>query len=307
MVRKIVVAATCVALASGALARELTSAYVVTAVANKQGWTGTDWHTDLTLYNPQNHVLYVVLQFLPTGRDNGTSVPTAPLIDLQPWETLNLWDVLGPNGFDARGQTGALLVYADTQANSCSNQAGDTTCDFAVLARNYTLNPLGGGGEFGQDFPGFPANLGVEYGYIAYLPQLSDDQDFITSIGVASWTGAWVTVQVDLQDTAGQVVHHYLVTVPPYSHAQGRVPVGLDGGTAAVYLVDGPNDAMVYPYATVRSTITGDPTTIEAQISSVGLSAQATSLVRRVSTRREAPRALPAPSFSVERLKHRTN
>jgi hypothetical protein len=305
MVRKLVVAATCLALASGALARELTSAYVVTAVANKQGWTGTDWHTDLTLYNPQNHVVYVVLQFLPTGRDNSAGVPTAPLIDLQPWETLNLWDVLGPHGFDARGQTGALLVYADTQANSCSNQPGATTCDFAVFARNYTLNPLSGGGEFGQDFPGFPANLGIEYGYIAYLLQLSDDQQFITSIGVASWTPAWVTVQVDLQDTGGQVVHHYLLTVPPYGHAQDRIPVGLDAGTAAVYLVDGPNDAMVYPYATVRSAITGDPTTIEAQISSVGLSAQAASLVRRVSTIRQPPTAVPAPGFSVDRLKRR--
>jgi hypothetical protein len=303
MVRKLAVAAAFLALTSGAYARELTSAYVVTAVANKIGWSGTDWHTDLTLYNPQNRVLSVQLVFLPTGSDN-TLAPFAPLIDLQPWETLNLWDLLGPNGFDARGQTGALLVYADTKANSCPGTAGDTSCDFAVFARNYTLNPLSGGGEFGQAFPGFPADLGVTSGYIAYLPQLTDDSDFITSIGVASWSGSWVTVQVDLQDTSGQVIRNYQTRVPPYGHVQDRVPVGMQGGTAAAYIVAGPNDAMVYPYATVRSAITGDPVTIEAQISAVGLSAQAAS-VHRASTRLLPPRARAVPSFSLERLKAR--
>jgi hypothetical protein len=303
MVRKLAVAAAVLALASATLAREMTSAYVVTAVANKQGWLQTDWHTDLTLYNPPNHTLRVKLAFLPTGQDNSGGVLTAPPIDLQPWETLNLWDVLGPHGFNARGQTGALLAYADFDANACPSTKGDTSCDFGVFARNYTLNPLGGGGEFGQDFAGFPANLGLEYGFIAYLPQLTDDQAFITSIGVASWTGAWVTVQVDLQDTGGSVVNNYQLLIPPYGHVQGRIPVGLQGGTAAVYIVDGPNDAAVYPYATVRSAITGDPTTIEAQISTVGLSAQAASL--RPIGRRVAPAAIPLPGFSLERLKQR--
>lgn len=303
MARKPVIAAVLLALASGALAREMTSAYVITAVANKQGWSGTDWHTDLTLYNPQSKVLHVKLALLPTGQDNSDGVPTSPSIGLQPWQTLNLWDVLGPHGFDARGQTGALLVYADTDANPCPNTSGDTSCDFAAFARNYTLNPLGGGGEFGQDFPGFPATLGLAYGFIAYLPQLTDDEEFITSIGVASWTKTWVTVRVDLQDTSGNVVYNYQLLVPPYGHVQGRIPVGLNGGTAAVYIVGGPNDAMVYPYATVRSTITGDPTTIEAQISTVGLSAQAASM--RTTTLRERPVALPASRFSVQRLNQR--
>jgi hypothetical protein len=303
MVRKLALAVAILALASGAYARELTSAYVVTAAANKLGWSGTDWHTDLTLYNPQSRVLSVQLVFLPTGKDN-TVAPFAPLIDLQPWETLNLWDVLGPNGFNAPGQTGALLVYADTTANSCPSTAEDTSCDFAVFARNYTLNPLGGGGEFGHAFPGFPANLGVTAGYIGYFPQLTDDNEFITSIGVASWTGAPVTVQVDLQDTAGQVIRSYQVQVPPYGHVQDRVPAGIEGGTAAAYLIAGPNDATVYPYATVRSTVTGDPVTVEAQISAVGLSAQAAS-VHRASTRLLPPRARAVPSFSLDRLRAR--
>ena len=152
----------------------------------------------------------------------------------------------------------------------------------------------------------FPANLGLAYGFIAYLPQLTDDQEFITSIGVASWTKAWVTARVDLQDTNGNVVSptNYQLLVPPYGHVQERIPIALKGGTAAVYIVSGPDDAMVYPYATVRSAITGDPTTIEAQISTVGLSAQAASM--RANALRERPAALPVSRFSLQLLKQRT-
>ena len=53
------------AVAASAWGREMTSAYVITAVANKAGLAGTDWHTDLTIYNPHSTSLPVVLQFLP--------------------------------------------------------------------------------------------------------------------------------------------------------------------------------------------------------------------------------------------------
>jgi hypothetical protein len=298
-----------VAAGTPALAREMTSAYVVTAVANLPGAGGTDWHTDLTLYNPHSSVLYVKLVYLPTDTDNSAGAPTVPLIDLQPWETLNLWDVLGPNGFDARGDKGAMLVYADTAANGCPATAGDTSCDFGVFARNYTLDPSGNGGEFGQDFPGFPWNLGVDSSVISYMPQISDDADFRTNVGVASWTNAWVTVREDVQDAAGNIVGRYDHAIPPNGHTQWRLETrALTGGTVAVYVLSGPGDAMVYPYATVVNNATGDATTVEAQITPVGLSAQAAS-VRAASVSRVAlrpvPPPLPAPSFSLAALARR--
>jgi len=303
MIRRLVVLVAVVAVAVPAMAREMTSAYVVTSVANLTGLNGTDWHTDLTLYNPHQTVLYVKLAFLPTDRDN-SSAPTAPMIDLQPWETLNLWDVLGPYGFDARGGKGAMLVYADTAANNCPKTAGDTSCDFAVFARTYTLAPNGASGEYGTDFPGFPVSLGVDSSVIAYMPQISDDADFRTNVGVASWTSGWVTVREDIQDTNGNIVGRYDHVIPPNGHEQWRLEVGgLTGGTVAVYIASGPGDAMVYPYATVLDNTTGDAASVEAQISKVGLSAQAAS-VRAVAAR-SVPKALPVPSFSLDALKRR--
>ncbi|HVN74796.1 MAG TPA: hypothetical protein VMT19_00665 [Thermoanaerobaculaceae bacterium] len=303
MVRKLLVAAAVLAVASPTLAREMTSAYVVTAVANKAGLAGTDWHSDVTLYNPQSRPITVKMFFLPSGLDNSQGAPEAPLITLDPWQTLNLWDILGSSGFNARGWTGALLVYADTAASGCPGTSGDTSCDFAVFGRNYTLDVHSADGEFGQDFPGFPASLGVDSSVIAYMPQISDDEVFRTNVGVASWTSDWVTVRVDLQDEAGNIVARHDHLVPPYGHVQWRLEDGISGGTLAAYIVGGPSDAMVYPYATVVNWATGDATTVEAQISPVGFTTQSMS-VRRAALR-AVPRGLPVPGFSLEGLKAR--
>ncbi len=282
---------------AGLLARELTSSYVVTAAANKAGVGGTDWHTDLTIYNPHDYALPVVLQFLPTGRSNSSSAPTVTF-DVAEWETLNLWDVLGPDGFAARGSTGALLVYADDQKITCTS-AG---CDFAVFARTYTLDPRGGVGEFGQAVPGFPASLGLDRSVIAFMPQLLDDNDFRTNVGVASWTNAMVRVRVDLQDAAGDIIDRRDHWVPPYGHVQWRLEHSVTGGTAAVYIMDGPDGAMVYPYASVINWTTGDAVNVEAHLTAVGVSATRTASPGAVPAR---PSAAPAPHFSLQALQRR--
>jgi hypothetical protein len=227
-----------------------------------------------------------------------------PAITLQSWQTLNLWDILGPYGFNAHGWTGALLVYADTAASGCPNTPGDTSCDFAAFARNYTLDPDTSDGEFGQDFPGFPAPLGVDQTVIAYMPQISDDGVFRTNVGTASWTNAWVTVRVDLQDESGNIIGRHDHLIPPYGHMQWRLEDGVTGGTLAAYVVSGPSDAIVYPYATVVNWATGGATTVEAQISPVGFGAQSMS-VRRGDAR-SVPPGLPVPGFSLEGLARRS-
>ncbi len=282
-----------VVVAAASSARELSWVYVVPAAANTTGLGGTDWHTDLTLYNPHTTTLPVILQFLPSGRDNRSGVPTVEL-ELLPWETLNLWDVLGPNGFNARGKTGALLVYANDRRVACR----ETSCDFAVFSRTYTLKPGGGTGEFGQGIPGFPAHWGLDRSVIAFLPQLSDGSDFRTNLGVASWTAAPVTVRVDLQNAAGTIVYRVDHLVPAFGHIQWRVERSLSGGTAAVYILDGPSDAMVYPYASVVNWATGDPAYVEAHLTTVGMSSQAAAPLTL-----PRPPAVPVASFSREALR----
>ncbi len=283
--------------AATAGARELTDVYVVPAVANTPGKRGTDWHTDLTLYNPHSYSLPVVIHFLPSGTSNSGGVATVEL-DVYPWETLNFWDVLGPDGFDARGTTGALLVYADDSGTSCDG----TACDFAVFSRTYTLDPTGGDGEFGQATPGFPAALGLDRSVIAYLPQVMEDDVFRTNLGVVSWTDGWVTVAVEIQDSAGSIIDRSDHLVPPFGAIQWHMDRQVTGGTVAVRIVDGPDSAMVYPYASVANNVSGDAVHVEAQLTPVGLTAQTTE-VRALRRPTAHPPARPVPGFDAARLR----
>lgn len=298
--------------AAPALGRELTSSYVVPAVVNKTGERGTDWHTDLTFFNPHTYTLPVVVQFLPSGQANLGAVPTLEF-DVLANETLNVWDVLGEHGFDARGQLGALLVSADGTRITCPDASAPASqqhaCDFTLFSRTYTLNPNGEAGEFGMAVPGFPSSLGLDWTVYATLPQLMDDADFRTNLGVASWTGDWVKVRVDLQNASGDIVDRRDHWVPPYGHIQWRLEQGVTGGSAVVYIVDGPNDAMVYPYATPVNNVTGDGVYVEAGMTPVGIGGvQSIALAKALNVPpRWAPRACPGrapvPGFSAQELR----
>ncbi len=275
--------------------RELASMYVVPAAANTPGKNGTDWHTDLTLVNPHSFSLPIVLQFLPTGRDNRAGVPTVTF-DLYPYESLNLWDVLGPNGFAARGSTGALLVAADTDKVSCPSNSA--RCHFVVFSRTYTVGPLPG--EFGQALPGFPVGWGLDRSVLAYLPQLSNDVDFRTNLGVASVTNDFVQVGYDVQAADGRILARESTWIAPYGHAQWALTTAVTGGSVVFYIKSGPQDAMLFPYASVVHQRTGDPVYVEAHMTVVGVSAQGLA-VRSLATRPELPPRLEVPSFRLPR------
>jgi len=275
-------------------ARELASLYVVPAAANKLGNLGTDWHTDLTLVNPHGSTLPVFLQFLPSNRDNSGGVPTVTF-ELYPYETLNLWDVLGPKGFAARGSTGALLVGADTERIACSAQAHN--CDFLVTSRTYTIGPLPG--EFGQALPGFPAQLGMDASVLAYLPQVSRDGDFRTNLGVASLAGAWVEVGVDVQAPDGRILRRTSTWVPPFGHVQWGLDTTVTGGTVVMYVKSGPADAMLFPYASVVNQRSGDPVYVEAHMTVVGVSAQELEGRAAAAVQGKLPPRQPVRSFEL--------
>lgn len=281
--------------ASAAQGRELSSMYVVPAAANTRGKNDTDWHTDLTLVNPHGFSLPIVLQFLPTGRDNRAGVPTVTF-DLLAYESLNLWDVLGPNGFAARGSTGALLVAADTDKISCPTNGAQ--CDFVVFSRTYTVGPLPG--EFGQALPGFPAGWGMDSTVLAYLPQLSNDADFRTNLGVASLADDYVEVGYDVQAADGRILARESTWIAPYGHAQWGLATTITGGSVVFYIKSGPQDAMLFPYASVVNQRTGDPVYVEAHMTVVGVSAQGLA-ARALTTRPALPPRLPVPSFRLPR------
>jgi len=262
---------------------QLALEWMVPAAANTAGVNGTYWRSDVSLHNPQAFSLDVVVQALESDRPN-LEVPTLTLT-LAPYETVNLWDALGPDLF-AIGGTAALLAYADPSLPCDPTD----TCEFLVTSRTYTVDPRDGGGEFGQAIPGRPAALGVDwwtYGYAAGI--LNDGNDFRCNVGAASWTGEWTTVKVDVQDAAGTILAIEVLEVPPFGHVQRRLATAVGGGSLVFYLVAGPDDALVFPYASVVDQTTGDPSFFAAEASAVGVAVEKGQ--PRLVARRPAPAA----------------
>ncbi len=268
---------------------QFATAWVVPAAAHTPGVGSTYWMTDLSIHNPQFDPLPVRIFFLPTGQDNST----APEMDLEiePWETYNLWDVLGEYGFDAEG-TGAFLIVTDSSRIHCDSE---DDCSFFVTSRTYTPDPGSAAGEYGQGIPGFTAAEGLDVASYAFaLGILNDGDTFRTNVGAASWTPAWTTVGYDVQDAQGNVVDSVEFDVPPFGHVQHRLAEPVMGGTVVFYIVDGPDNALVFPYASVVSQETGDPTFMQARAVPLWFGKSAAGVGRPA----EDPTARPLPRCS---------
>lgn len=248
-------------------AAQLSLQWMVPAAANVAGLNGTVWHTDLSLHNPHAFDLPVEIDFLPSDTDN--QVADALFVTLEPWETFNLWDVLGSEYFATDG-TGAILVVADW--GLACDPVED--CDFLVTSRTYTLDPDDGFGEFGQTIPGSSTWQGIDWATLGYAAGiLNDGLSFRTNIGIASWSGDWTTVAVDVQDADGTIIESLSYDVPPFGHVQDRLVAAIEGGSLVFWLEDGSDDALVFGYASVVDQSTGDASFQLAQPSTVGFAA----------------------------------
>jgi len=246
-------------------AAQLATDWMIPAVAHTEGRRGTFWRSDVTLHNPHGYDLPVVIQLLPSAAENWEADYLT--LTLYPYETFNLWDALGPDLFALEG-TGAMLAYADT-ALACNPIE---SCQFLVTSRSYTVDPWRGYGEFGQAIPGVDVWNGVDWGHYGYVAGiLNDGVAFRCNVGVASWTPGWTTLQVDVQQPDGTILATHELEVPPYGHVQRRLPTEVEGGSLVFYLVDGPDEALVFPYASIVDQDTGDPSFAQCNASVVGV------------------------------------
>ncbi|MGD8439067.1 MAG: hypothetical protein PVG53_00920 [Holophagae bacterium] len=245
---------------------QLSLQWMVPAAAHTAGLNGTFWATDLSLHNPHDVDLPVVVQFLPSDTDNQTA--DTMYVTLYPYETYNLWDVLGDTVFAVDG-TGALLVFADWDLDCEPVES----CHFLVTSRTYTRNPSGPG-EYGQTIPGAAAWRGVDWDTLGYAAGLlNDGVAFRTNLGLASWSGSWTTVAVDVQDAAGTILERLVYDVPPFGHIQRRLPTTVEGGSVVFWIQDGGSDALIYGYVSVVDESTGDASFQLARPSTVGWTA----------------------------------
>ena len=244
---------------------QLAADWMVPAAAHNRGSKDTFWRTDVSLHNPHEFDLPVVVQVLPSDTVN-FEVPTLTFT-VYPWETINLWDVLGPDVFDVEGAA-AILAYADPTLQCDPIE----DCHFLVTSRTYTPEQ-GGNGEYGLTVPGAAISSATDWSTFGYAAGVLNDGDFFRcNAGVASWTPDWTRVRLDIQDADGQIVTSEVFDLPPYGHVQRRLLTSGYGGSLVFYLESGPGDALVFPYATVINQQTGDASYFFASSSVVGAS-----------------------------------
>ena len=244
---------------------QLAADWMVPAAAHNRGSKDTFWKTDLSLHNPHEFELPIVVQVLPSDTVN-FEVPTLTF-SVYPWETVNLWDVLGPDVFDVEGAA-AIIAYADPELRCDPIE----DCHFLVTSRTYTPEQ-GGDGEYGLTVPGATLSNATDWATFGYAAGVLNDGDFFRcNAGVASWTPDWTRVRLDVQDADGQIVTSEVFDVPPYGHVQRRLLTSGYGGSLVFYLESGPGDALVFPYATVINQQTGDASYLFAASSAVGAS-----------------------------------
>lgn len=255
------------------VAAQLAADWMIPAAAHNAGLRGTFWRTDLSLHNPHDFDLPVVVQALVSDTVN-EEVPTMTLT-LAGWESVNLWDVLGPEGFGLE-ETAALLVYADPSLGCDPIE----DCHFLVTSRTYT--PADPVGEFGLTVPGSGVERAGDWSTLSYAAGiLNDGTSFRCNVGVASWTAGWTTVVLDIQDSGGSIVASESFDVPPFGHVQRELGAQVSGGSLVFYLEEGPDEALIFPYATVIDQTTGDGSYFFAEASVVGTAAKAQGAVSR--------------------------
>jgi len=244
---------------------QLAADWMVPAAAHNRGSKDTFWRTDLSLHNPHEYDLPIVVQVLPSDTVN-LEVPTLTFT-VYPWETINLWDVLGPDVFDVEGAA-AILAYADPTLQCDPIE----DCHFLVTSRTYTPEQ-DGDGEYGLTVAGAAISSATDWSTFGYAAGVLNDGEFFRcNAGVASWTPDWTRVRLDIQDADGQIVTSEVFDLPPYGHVQRRLLTSGYGGSLVFYLESGPGDALVFPYATVINQQTGDASYFFASSSVVGAS-----------------------------------
>ena len=204
---------------------------VVPAAAHTAGVGGSEWRTDLQVYNPSDRTVNLTLQLVSGAAASGiVELPEA----LAPGATAVLPDVLG--AVFPSAEAGGLVVVA-------RDASGDPT---AVAATSRTWTPSAdGAGAYGQ---GIPAVSWVGDGDLAeaerILPGLESSDGFRTNLGVVNLTETTQqTFEVEVIDGDGAAAGTLGLTLGPLEWVQRTdILATLDlsgaGFTAVVRQVD---------------------------------------------------------------------
>jgi subtilisin-like proprotein convertase family protein len=222
----------------------------IAAVGRTAGAEGTQFVSDVRIFNGGSAAANVMVIFTPAGAD-GTITFDAVRLVIAPQQTLSLDDVVGRT-FHAAG-VGSLELQGDTGK---------------LLVTSRTYNGVAGR-TYGQFIPSAATSDAVGLSELPLLiPQLQNTDAFRTNVGFAEVAGGSGAVRVTLFDGTNHLLAANDYSILPYS--QGQVPIlGGRGGTQAlaahaeVQLLSG--SARIIAYGSVVDNVSGDPIYVPAR------------------------------------------
>jgi hypothetical protein len=238
------------------LAAQVNDTYVIPAVANTPGSFGTQWMTQLSIFNPQlDYSLTVRVLYLPTGGGEtiGQKITVAP-------NSTALTDNSLSEIFHRSG-SGAYVIATFPEDNP---GVPDDVISRAFLVNTNTFNKQSDGGTMGQTIPGVWAGL-QDYatdGISAIAHGLRHLSAFgwRTNFGAVNLGGTPVSLRIRVYDRNGNtLVKDRVYTVPAQGHMQTSLPVEVDQGSMEFFVDDATQKAVVFPYTSTLDRFTNDP------------------------------------------------
>jgi len=202
-------------------------------VARTAGVGGTQWVSDLTMFNPHDYSLVVGLQFFPADQANvfDPLFPTRVTLDAR--ETVILEDVIhGLFGYDTDVK-GALITSSDHDLLP-ANPEND---DFAAVTRTYNIGDPAG--TFGQTVPALESTYNPGP-WPSIATGARNDDDFRSNLGIVSLS-LFEEIQVHYRILAadGSTLVEGVKTIPTASVRQwsfAQLGVGRMAGPLTVEL-----------------------------------------------------------------------
>jgi len=225
------------------------STYWVPVAIHAAGANQSKWRTDLGLFGSGSSNAAVEVRFHGSAgyRTRVTSVgPQNQLIiaDVVDWLSTGLSD------------GGAIEICADAPLPVTSRT-------FHLLSSTDQCSP---NGTFGQYLDGEVSSNGLATGQSAWLPNLRENSLFRCNLGFVNTGASIATVDMQLYNATGVMVHQYSFTLNPNEWWQDNRPFAsraglnnLNAGSARVTVRSGSG---VIAYASLVDNITNDPTTI---------------------------------------------
>ena len=241
---------------------EIERTLIIPTAAHLRGTLGTNWRTDVEVYNPGGDPAAYEIALLAHGADN--SEPETRAFTLIPWTARRHTDILMQE-FSFAGKAALRIAV--------------TAGDVIVASRTYNLlaagNPMGvpAGSTFGEFVPAIPIE-GPVSGYreshaimLAHADPASGS-GYRTNLGVVNAGGAEIEITALLFDAPGNYLGRVHRKLPPYGYHQFDSVLAPWAGTPiddayAVVRCTTPDGRFV-AYASVIDNRTGGPIFVPA-------------------------------------------